>query len=181
VFKLVPPTKRAGAWKEKVLWSPNGSDGGNPGAGVAFGQKGQLFGTTVGGGNSGWGVVFELAPGAGGTWTETVLHRFTDRNDGAYPRASLIFDAHGNLYGTATESGGTGGSGGNVFQLKPPKKKGGTWSLGVLHIFTGRPDGGFPAAGLVFDKSGNLYSTTQSGGTGPCYPAGRGTVFEVSP
>jgi hypothetical protein len=166
-----------------MLLTFDGQGGSNSAAGVVFDGNGNLYGTTHFGPQDGYGLIFQLKKPSGKShdWTEAVLYLFTDRNDGAYPNAGLIFDAHGNLYGAAIATGGKGGFGGNVFQLKLPKKKGGAWSLDVLHIFTDRPDGGFPAAGLVFDKSGNLYSTTQSGGTGPCDPAGCGTVFETMP
>jgi uncharacterized repeat protein (TIGR03803 family) len=45
----------------------------------------------------------------------------------------------------------------------------------TLYTFTGGSDGGKPASTLIFDKVGNLYGTTQTGG------AGFGTVFELSP
>jgi hypothetical protein len=105
-----------------------------------------------------------------------VLYLFTDGSDGAYPMAGLIFDTSGNLYGTAL-----GGEipGGVVFRLKPPKR-GKAWPFTVLYNLTGSPDGAHPTASLSFDSKGNLYSTTQWGGTGQCQ-GGCGTVFEVSP
>jgi uncharacterized repeat protein (TIGR03803 family) len=45
----------------------------------------------------------------------------------------------------------------------------------VLYTFTGGTDGGFPYAGLLKDKAGNLYGTTAYGGSG------NGTVFKVDP
>jgi len=69
---------------------------------------------------------------------------------------------------------------GVVFSLKPPKR-GTSWPLSVLYNFTGSPDGDHPTAALIFDANGNLYSTTQWGGTGTACQEGCGTVFEVSP
>jgi uncharacterized repeat protein (TIGR03803 family) len=69
----------------------------------------------------GCGTVFELSPGSGGTWTETILYEFCSVSlclDGAVPKAGLIFDAAGNLYGTT--SGGGAYSYGTVFELSPP-------------------------------------------------------------
>src|ERR1700727_3273588 len=56
----------------------------------------------------------------------------------------------------------------------------------VLHYFVGPPsDGSIPSATLIADKTGNLYGTTQQGGTGGCIEAGAtlgcGTLFEMSP
>jgi uncharacterized repeat protein (TIGR03803 family) len=44
-----------------------------------------------------------------------------------------------------------------------------------LYSFTGTPDGSNPWGGLVRDSKGNLYGTTNSGGT-----YGAGTVFEIT-
>ena len=120
VFELTPTG--GGDWTEKLLhsfsYNLNGMDGTYPQAGLIFDAAGNLYGTTVGGGNYGGGTVFELTPTAGGNWTETVLHNF-NRNgtDGADPYAGLIFDGAGNLYGT-TSFGDVYGDG-TVFQLTP--------------------------------------------------------------
>jgi len=103
---------------ETVLYSfTGGTDGANPYAGLVRDPAGNLYGTTYGGGrrfgNNGFGVVFEI--GADGT--ETVLHTFKGRAGGAHPRAALIRDSKGNLYGT-TVDGGTSGNG-VVFKLTP--------------------------------------------------------------
>lgn len=154
-----------------------GNDGINPQAGLIADKAGNLYGTTVEGGNGcsgGYtcGTVFELAPDG----TETVLHAFTGGNDGYFPQAALIQDKAGNLFGT-TDEGGANYGGGTVFKLAPD----GTET--VLHTFTGGNDGDSPQAGLVEDKAGNLYGTTTIGGAG-CgnrYSTGCGTVFEVAP
>lgn len=100
------------------------------------------------------------------------LHRFTfGGKDGNYPRAGLVLDSAGNLYGT-TAYGGAHGSG-CVFKLTPSAS--GKWTESRLYNFTGRQDGGNPFAGLVFDRAGNLYGTTSGGG------AGFGVVFEITP
>lgn len=92
------------------------------------------------------------------------------------PEDAPVFDKNGNLYGT-TYSGNT--FSGTVFRLKPPIQKGDRWTFAILYGFRGTSDGAQPAASLVFDTHGNLYSTTQLGGTGAC-TFGCGTVFEVS-
>ena len=174
VFELTPGS--GGTWTEIVLHSFNNKDGDNPYSGLIFDTSGNLYGTTVWGGAYGGGTVFELTPGSGGTWTETVLHSFKDSGkDGNSPYASLIFDASGDLYGTTSE-GGTYVSGGTVFQLTPGTN--GKWTEKVLHSFVdnGR-DGLNPNAGLIFDTAGNLYGTTYNGGSA----AGRGTVFRLTP
>jgi uncharacterized repeat protein (TIGR03803 family) len=179
-FELKPPTKKGGAWTETILHRFSGSpDGGGPMSGVVFDAKGSVYGTTQGGGrdDSGSGTVFSLSPGTDGLWTERILHSFQDGDDGAQPRAGVVFDTKGNIYGTASIGGL--GRGGTSFKLRPAGK---SWSLVVLHAFTGKPDGSWPASSLIFDAAGNLYGTTQQSGTGQaCGNYGCGTVFEVSP
>jgi uncharacterized repeat protein (TIGR03803 family) len=173
----------ASAQTEKILHSfTGGSDGGFPLAGLIFDSKGNLYGTTQGGGTggvgscSGCGTVFELSPGAGGTWTETVLYTFgssSSFSDGALPTSPLIFDGKGNLYSTTQIGGSSPSQQGTVFELSPGS--GGTWTEKVLYSFTGGADGGDPfGSGLVFDGSGNLYGTTSFGGL-----YGFGAVFEL--
>ena len=108
-----------GRWKETVLYNiPNATDGDHPSAGVVMDKAGNLYGTTIAGGDPlcGCGVVYELAPGANGKWVYTVLHTFVG-SDGAQPDANLILDDKGNLYGT-TATGGPGGAG-VAFELTP--------------------------------------------------------------
>jgi hypothetical protein len=114
-----------------------------------------------------------------GSWTETILYSFKGKGASYALDAPLIFDSTGNLY--TTSYAGSGGSlNGNVFRLLPPTGNGSAWSINVLYSFAGSPDGALPGASLIFDQQGDLYSTTQAGGTGACQ-GGCGTVFEVSP
>ena len=113
-------------------------------------------------------------------WNEKVLHNFNNNGtDGHFPSAGLILDAAGNLYGT-TYVGGAYGYG-MVFELTPAA--GGGWTEQVLHSFDyNGTDGGYPYAGLIFDKNGNLYGTTDVGGDLACNaPYGCGTVFQLTP
>jgi uncharacterized repeat protein (TIGR03803 family) len=168
VFELTP--NGSGGWTETVLHNfGSGTDGSQPLTSLIFDAVGNLYGTTQAGGTYGGGTVFELTPQGG----ETVLHNFGSGTDGSDPWASLIFDSAGNLYGT-TQSGGLG-SGGTVFQLTP--NGGGGWTEKVLYNFNVvSGDGVDPTAALVFDSAGNLYGTTDFGGT-----YGYGTVFELTP
>jgi len=181
VFKL---TEQNGKWSETVLYSfQGGNDGASPLAGLVFDQAGNLYGTTADGGGKGCfggcGTVFELSPSPNGSWTETVLYRFTGAADGANPQANLILDDKGTLYGTTLAGGDlscdTGGCG-TVFELT--SGAGGQWTETVLHAFAGGSSDGQESdlAGLIFDGSGNLYGTTALGGT-----ADAGTVFELTP
>jgi uncharacterized repeat protein (TIGR03803 family) len=105
--------------------------------------------------------------------TETVLFSFEDNGTGYIPVAPVVRDTKGNLYGT-TQQGGNHDNCGTVFELTPL----GTET--ILHSFgETATDGCTPGAGLVRDTKGNLYGTTEEGGTGTC-SGGCGTVFEVT-
>ncbi len=105
--------------------------------------------------------------------TFTLLYTFTGGADGGDPIGGLIMDAQGNLYGT-TAGGGNPAclhGCGTVFKVDA------TGHETVLYSFTGTGgDGYFPSDSLVQDVQGNLYGTTQLGGT-----YGYGTVFRVDP
>ncbi len=184
VFKLSP--SQGGGWEETLLYSFGSggvNDGGAPNGGLIMDAAGNLYGMTGSGGTYAEGTVFELSPGQGGSWEETVLYNFGHGTDAAFPDGTLIMDAAGNLYGTTME-GGQGGRGvicgnhgcGTVFELSPIV---GGWTETVLHSFNGG-DGNQPRAGLVMDAAGHLYGTTIQGGP-YCAPFGCGTVFELSP
>jgi uncharacterized repeat protein (TIGR03803 family) len=164
-------TKPATA-QETVLYNFTGaSDGGTPRAPLISDSSGNFYGTTLAGGAYGWGTVFELSPRAGGGWTESVLHSFqSNLLDGVAPWSGVVFDATGNLYGTAY-AGGIHNYG-IVFELSP--QAGGGWIETVLHNFKAG-DGQFPTGGLIFDTAGSLYGTTTQGGA-----FGEGVVFKLS-
>ncbi|HEY6291307.1 MAG TPA: choice-of-anchor tandem repeat GloVer-containing protein [Terriglobia bacterium] len=166
------------AGKETVLYSFSGkSDGSVPHGGLVLDSSDNLYGTTYSGGSfsgslcstSGCGVVFEVTPSG----TETVLYTFTGGADGANPRAYVLRDPSGNLYGTTFNGGSFSGSQcstsgcGVVFRVAPAGKE------IVLHTFAGS-DGANPRAGLVGNPLGNVYGTTEHGGADS-----KGTVFEV--
>jgi uncharacterized repeat protein (TIGR03803 family) len=162
VFELSPAS--GGRWTETVLYRfTDGSDGAVPETGLIFDATGNLYGTTIHGGSSGDGTVFQLtAPTThGSAWTLNVLHSFIGHTDGKYPLGSLIFDKAGNLYGPTLFGGRFGG--GTVFQLAAPAAPGGVWILNVLHSFKGGNDGIDPVGALMLDKQGALYGTTYSG------------------
>jgi len=98
VFELNPTSD--GGWTEKVIHNFNGNagsvDGFRPYAGLIFDGKGNLYGTTSGGGAHSFGTVFELSAADDGSWTETILYSFgVSSIDGVSPVGSLVFDAKG--------------------------------------------------------------------------------------
>jgi len=164
------------AAKDHVVYTfTDATDGGFPQGGVIQDGKGNFFGTTTSGGTGHNGVVYELTQNkTTKAWTQTTLYAFTGGNDGGIAQAGLVADAKGNLFGT-TYAGGASGEG-VVFELSPPANGGTTWTETTLWTFTGGNDGGEPTDALVLDSKGNLYGTTDGGGTGVV-----GTVFELSP
>lgn len=178
VFKLTPTA--FGPWKLTVLYAfSGGQDGAYPLAGLIADPAGNLYGTTYFEG----GTVFKLTRPATpkGAWTHTVLHNFLEDDvGGSTPKAGLVFDSAGNLYGTTYEGGTSDDCAatgcGTVFKLKRPAGGAGTWRLVVLHSFSGGSDGAFPLAGLIIDAAGALYGTASEGGD-----FGYGTVFKVTP
>lgn len=169
-FELSPPSQQGGAWKETVLYkfcSNNANnlclDGYRPLASLVFDGAGNLYGTTVEGGAENDGTAFELSPRQSG-WIETVLYSFCSNPqgnnclDGIYPESSLLFDAAGNLYGTATQDGLH--SGGVLFKLSPAAN---AWTETVLANFT-KAAGTFPSTGVTADPQGNLYGPLSNGG-----------------
>jgi len=141
-----------------------GADGADPyGENLIFDKAGNLYGTGYSGGAFEQGVVFELTPAG----TESVLYSFSGGVDGGRPYAGVIQDKLGNFYGTTLQGGAFGF--GTVYKLTP------SGSETVLHSFAGAPDGSTPHGGLILDHKGNLYGTTDDGGT-----SNAGTVFEIS-
>lgn len=176
VFKLEPNGHYTVLYK---FCSVTGcTDGATPMAGLLLDAAGNLYGTTLGGGlppkepcenydsqTDGCGTVFKID--SAGHYS--VLYKFCSVSgciDGDNPVAGLIEDDEGNLYGTASQGGDTGGA---VFKLDSEGQE------TTLYRFTGDADGGGPAGGLVRDAAGSLYGTTEFGGG----VNEAGTVFEV--
>ena len=139
-----------------------GADGSHPYAGVTLDAAGNLYGTTVFGGTSRVGTVYEIDASG----LETVLYSFNAAS-GYEPYGGVTLDAAGNLYGT-TVVGGTEEDG-TVYMLDP------TGHATVLHRFNG-DNGEGPNAGVIRDSAGNLYGTTGSGGG-----SYEGVVYELDP
>ena len=151
---------------ERVMYSfTGGPDGENPDGALLIDANGNLYGVALGG-SAGNGVVFKLDR----LGTLTPIHTFQNGTDGRGPYGDLIWDPAGHLYGTTTQGGLYGG--GTVYELSPQQN--GTWDETILYNFTGGADGNYPVAGVIRDDDGNLYGTTQSGGT-----SGNGVVFKV--
>jgi uncharacterized repeat protein (TIGR03803 family) len=145
------------------LASFNGTNGESPYGSVTFVNNGNLFGTAVTGGANSQGTVWELAKGSS---TITALASFNGTN-GLNPYGGVTFDANGNLFGTAF-GGGTGNLG-VVWELAKNSS-----TITALGLFNGT-NGLNPYGGVTFDAQGNLFGTTQFGGT-----SNNGVVWELA-
>src|ERR1039458_2600712 len=154
-------------------------DGQGPG-GLIQATDGNFYGITEAGGDygNGYGTIFKITPNG----TMTTLYSFDLDNlgssgGGSNPFAALVQAKDGNFYGTTSQGPPTqfptiSSGPGTVFKITP----GGT--LTTLHSFciqANCADGANPFAALVQGTDGNLYGTTESGGSG------WGTVFKITP
>jgi uncharacterized repeat protein (TIGR03803 family) len=153
-------TYNSGQWTEDLLWQFSGKDGAGPVVPVTLDGKGNIYGTTAGGGDfcdgEFCGTAFELTPNSGGGWKRHQMHGFVKPQGGFYPSSGLTMNAGGDFYGT-TAAGGTGACGngcGVVYKLAP--RAGGKWKYTVLHEFTGQYESP-PTGQLALDAKGSLY------------------------
>ena len=123
-------------------------------------------------------VVYKLTPSSNG-WTFNALYTFPGGNQAGPPYAGVVFDSHGNLWGT-TNAGGLDQCGGLplnetcgiLFQLTP---SGSGWTENTVKQFD-LPVGGNPYGNLIVDPSGNIYGTNSTNG-----PNGGGSVYQLNP
>jgi uncharacterized repeat protein (TIGR03803 family) len=166
VYELSPSTSGNG-WKFRLVHTFKGAangDGESPYGTLILGKAGDLYGTTFLGGDatclsgSGCGTVFALKPTSKG-WSESVLHAFSN-GDGFGPDAELVADGKGDFYGTTTSGGGQGW--GTIFEESYTSSG---WVFVSLYSFQAGNGGTFASSGLIVGADGNLYGTTESGGT----------------
>ncbi len=184
VFSLRPPESFCRSllcfWTQTIVYEFNPlnlpRDGYFPNGGIVFDTAGNLYGTTSSGGIYGQGTVYEITPSGGG-WVENAIYDFGGGGDGGAPNAGMVIDQAGNLYGTTYMGGDptcylNEDSCGVVFELSPTSNG---WVESVIHTFQ-YSDGAYPLGGLIADSNGNLYGTTEIGGSN-----NGGTVFELTP
>ena len=203
--------------KFKVLHRFYAGDNNNGGlwGGLTLDHKGNLYGTTWGGGRYGRGAVFQLSPHTGGRWKLKVLHSFSS-NDGLLRYATLLLTGDGKLYGTTfrevysmtpssqgwdfnilanygSDAGVILDQAGSLYGNIGPGDFGegavtelirgsGGWTQNYIYSFCQAsycPDGAVPVSGVIFDDKGNLYGTTEYGGTGQLGGLGGGTAYEL--
>jgi uncharacterized repeat protein (TIGR03803 family) len=187
VFELSP--NGSGGWNATVLHSfkAGRTDGALPEGTPVLDGAGNIYGTTVSGGaTKGLGTIWKLTPGEGGEYAEEIL-RSSIWNDGANPKAAVVLDSSGNIYGTTAfgvllapnrQDLPCYDGCGTVFELAA---NGSEYDWTLLLAFNGA-DGGNPTDTLILD-GGNLYGTTYGGGISSYCPGagGCGVAFEINP
>lgn len=200
---VIATTMMAQAQTFSVLHSfTGGSDGSTPMAGLSIDGRGNLYGTTQKGGNSGTnchvnylvngcGTAFKVVHGGSG-WALTPIYSFTGESDGAEPSSRVVFGPDGALYGTNVAGGNQSGNCaaldgcGTVYRLTPQATACKTplcpWVETPVWIFQNPTvEGGLPSGDPIFDNAGILYDTTGIGGSTACGDGlGCGTVFELT-
>jgi uncharacterized repeat protein (TIGR03803 family) len=147
----------------RVYSFTNGADGANPNTALTLGADGMLYGLTDAGAN-GQGNIFSLSP-AGALST---IYTLANTTDGSYPVGPIFQGYDGTLFFSLrfAKLGGYTFPGG-VFYVTT------NGSFGAIYIFNPPfGDGQYPAAGVIESSDGNLYGTTEYGGT-----SGNGTIF----
>jgi len=174
MFKISPTSPYLLTLLYSFCSQTNCADGQLPYAGVIQHTNGNFYGTTRSGGRYGLGTIFQYTPGKSGSVGVLVnVHDFFD-TEGMSPYAGLVQTTSGSLYG-ATSTGGTHNGqlngNGTIFEFTPSDR-----NLTIAHVFApGSTEGAYPFGTLVV-YNGNIYGTTQNGGT-----HGYGTVFELLP
>ena len=152
--------------KYSVLYSFSGStDGWDPAAPLTMDSKGNLYGTTIFGGDAcNCGTLFKLDT----TGTFSVLHTFlgNEQSDGEDPQGNIVIDSADNLFGTTWQGGATCFTCGTIYKVDSAGNE------TILHPFAGLRDGSQPQGTIT--NGALLCGTTYSGG-----PSDKGTVFTM--
>src|SRR5438046_4220183 len=172
LFVIAVSLVGAAATTTDVVVSFAEDDGEYGGSDLERDSAGNIYGTTVLGGDHGGGTVFQLSPTPNG-WVQNVLYSFTGGADGGEPYKGVSIDRQGNLYGTAV-TGGSGSCEGGCGVVYKLTNSGGTWTHTVIQAFTGGDDGSGPGARVTVDRNGDNYGMATTSGT-----YGVGTGYKI--
>jgi len=155
IFRLTPSGDMTELWSFGDITH----DGLKPNSGLTLATDGNFYGTTPGGGSTGYGTIFRITPAG----NYTVVHSFVGTTEGSNANTPPIQGFDGNLYGTT-------GNGVNIFGTFYKMTPSG--AVTVLYKF---PSNNRYPRGIVLGTDGNFYGTTVGTSTG------LGTVFKMSP
>jgi uncharacterized repeat protein (TIGR03803 family) len=135
-------------------------------------SNGMLMGTTIYGGQYGYGTIFSFDP----VLRAHNVYKSFDGLDGGYPYSGLIQTSNGILYGTASMGGEgfeTGQGAGIIYSFNPNS---GEYNILRQFNYTNQFEGTNPYGDLIESSDGRLYGMTYGGGS-----FGVGTIFSVDP
>ena len=169
VYRL---TKKSKDWSFADIFDFQGTSPSPTGlgatGGLIFDSAGNIYGNTSNGGSGFDGVIYQLTPGGGKQYTQTVLYNFCSQSgctDGGQPyQSTLVVNATGVLSGTGHAGGNSdffGQPAGVIYQFDPSISQ-----EKVIYKFcsdTNCKDGSHPN-NVVMDADGNLFGTTLQGG-----------------
>jgi uncharacterized repeat protein (TIGR03803 family) len=140
------------------------ADGTNPNLPLQY-VDGNFYGTTHNGGANGNGTVYKVTPAG----KLTILYTISSQPNEGSPVGVLVEGTDGNFWGVT--NGVPFISNGIVFKISP------SGVFTTVHTFAGAPnDGAVPQSGLILGSDGNLYGTTNYGGS-----ANNGAIYRVTP
>jgi len=106
-----------------------------------------------------------------GKWSEHTAYTFRKKTDGFVPHGDLVFDPHGNLYGTTSVGGAF-----NFGAAYVLTNVNGKWTSTVMHSFGEGQDGRGSLSGVTITPTGSVVGTTTAGGA-----YNRGIIYELTP
>jgi uncharacterized repeat protein (TIGR03803 family) len=131
------------------------TEGSQPNDMLAVDPRGNVYGTTQGGGKFGGGTIYEFTT----AHTLKVLHAFDATvGDGAGPLQGLVRGSTGALYGAA--AGGAISTNGSVFEIQP------SGAYVTRYEFKSAGDGHCPFSSVAVDDKGDVYGTVVGNGFG---------------
>jgi uncharacterized protein (TIGR03437 family) len=165
LFSAFPPPLRCQIFT--TLFAFDGSNGFNPMGPLLEGTDGSFYGVTLPTGvpirpGPSNGTIFQLTQSG----VLTTLHTFA--SPVVVPQGGLLQASDGTLYGTTDPVSATNSDSGTIFRITP------AGNFTTIYSFAG-VDGMSPNGSLIQGSDGNLYGTTQGGGTN-----GWGTMFKIT-
>lgn len=160
IFEFNPATNQ---FKKKHDF--DGVGGSFPTSDLIYAPNGMLYGVTYRGGNSNFGVLYEINPV---TNAFTVKHHF-DGNNGVNPYGKMLLTKSGKIFGMASIGGAFGR--GTIYEFSYI-----TGAVTKRVDFSGTSNGAEPYGRLLEGEDGLLYGMTLLGGA-----SDKGTLFTFNP